>query len=778
MRPGTGGVPDRGARRGRWLRVLGLLALTALALWARLTVLPEVFVGDHVLTRDPDAHYHLRRIAQTLESFPHVPASDPALNWPEGAPLPWAPGFDWLAAVFAAGLGGSASPAASDRAAAFFPVLLGVLLVWATVALARRVGPPGSAGLPVALAAGFLASLLPRMVMSSQLGRVDHHVFEALAMLGLGLWVLLAAAEDPDRPHSRSCWLRFEAVGAVWIFAAGVGFSGSILYAAISAMLLMGLRVWEPEAPPARRGFSALLGSGAPAFALAGVALLVASRGAVAEHGLAFSFKFPSYLQPLLLGLAGVGCAGAALAASVGAGDARPAHRRSVRLALLAVFGLTALGLAAPVAGNDVAAGLREWLAGGDPWLAGIDEFQPLLTSWALWRPEPQRALYDFNALPGLLAPLVLPLGLWRAWRARPVVGACFAAWTLCLAALALNQNRFAQVLSPSYAVCLALALSFAAEALARWMRGWTAAPRAGGMLAVAVAALCLLDPAIRHELRWHPPRGLTALESVSLALAEQAWDPTEEAPGVLARWTAGPALLRLGGRPVLTAGFGPYTGEPAFRAAEGFMRGSEPQLLELMERRRLSWVVTGMEAPLPASGDALDSPQKPFVLDSSRGRVVASRSYFASRPLAPLILGGGGLPELGIPHVGRLMPRFVSPQKARGLGFPLHRLWLYERVRGARLVGRAPPGARVEAGTTLWVYGAPSPWTAWGYADAGGRFELVVPLPNRIRTPALASAAGFAIRIDGVPTRHISVSESDVRNGTRLDLDLAGSEF
>ena len=168
----------------------GLFGIAALAVWARLTVLPQVFVEGLVLPPFPDVHYHVRRIWQTLEQFPHVPVFDAQLNWPEGGPCPWPPGFDWLGAVFVKLLGGAGDPERAAHTVAFFPVILGVLVVFVTIWLARQLVPRGRPADAEILVAGVLAAVLPQAVVVSQLGSVDHHVAEALAMALLGGWVL------------------------------------------------------------------------------------------------------------------------------------------------------------------------------------------------------------------------------------------------------------------------------------------------------------------------------------------------------------------------------------------------------------------------------------------------------------------------------------------------------------------------------------------------------------------------------------------------------------
>jgi hypothetical protein len=754
---------------------VALLGLAGLAAWCRLSAWSEVFVGGHVLTRDPDADYHLRRISQILGGVEGAPFFDRGLNWPDGAACPWTPGFDWLG-VLLARAAGAGPGAGADRVAAFLPILLGVGLVLGVFALCSRVGPRTSQGFRTALSAGAFAAVLPRMVMSSQLGRVDHHVFEAGFMLCLGLGVLWAAAEAPDRPRTRPQWVSFELLGGLVVWVGGAGFTGSILHVAIAAGILMALRIEDRAPSPARSGWRLLWGSGAIALLLGGVGLLALGHAHVRVHAEPLTFKLPSYLQGFLHLAAALGCAAAAAVGVLATGERRRFPRTRLRVAVLASLLCVAALVAAPVAGASVRAGLTEWLGRGDPWLASIEEFAPLLPSWRLWEPATARALYDFNGLPGMLAPIALPVGLWLAVRADRRVGLCFAAWTLCLVPLVLMQNRFGQIASANYAVCLALCLSAGAERVARWMAASTGGTAEGGVgtpsfyLVAFVAALGLLDPAIRHELRWQDRGEPSAIEAVSLYLAN-AMPGAGLAPGVLAGWGYGHTVLRLTGRPVLTAGFGPYTGERSFLEAQSFPFLDESALGELMDRRRLGFVVTGMRAEFPAPGDRPGDPRKPFLYDATTRRVVPSAGYFQRHPLMSTILGGTGIAELGVAHVAHLMPLFASPQAAQGLGFPLQRLWLFERVPGATLRGRARASALVVARTGLEIYGAPTAYSAWTRADATGRFELVIPLPNDLRTPALHSGARYDLVVDDVPRGGVQISEDDVRGGASIDM-------
>ena len=88
--------------------LLPLAIVLAVATWARVSNVRGVFVRGELLPFDGDSAYHLRRILATVEHFPHVPTWDHYLNWPTGAHCPWAPGFDFLGALFALAAGGRA----------------------------------------------------------------------------------------------------------------------------------------------------------------------------------------------------------------------------------------------------------------------------------------------------------------------------------------------------------------------------------------------------------------------------------------------------------------------------------------------------------------------------------------------------------------------------------------------------------------------------------------------------------------------------------------------
>ena len=379
-------------------RAAGLLCVLCLALWARLTVLPQVFVEGLVLPAFPDAHYHVRRIWQTLEQFPRVPVVDAHLNWPDGGPCPWPPGFDWLGAVFVGLLGGAGDADRAAHTAAFFPIFLGLLVVVATVWVARQLCPPGRSGDAQVLVAGVLAAVLPQAVVVSRLGSVDHHVAEVLSMALLGGWLLWAARSE-ERP--RRSWIRFELRRGRH---RGVRRHG---LQRVDPLCRHRLRAVD-GAPPAssRPGSPERLARSArrtpvPVCCSAPARRRCSRSGLAPRHqpragrrtreALGLSLPELSAAAPARRRRRRVLRSGGRVEALLSRTNAvRALRARTGALAALVVLAVAAGTLFVPTRPASCrwahAVALRS-----DPWLAGINEFQPLFPSWALWRAERSR---------------------------------------------------------------------------------------------------------------------------------------------------------------------------------------------------------------------------------------------------------------------------------------------------------------------------------------------------------------------------------------------------
>lgn len=732
------------ARRRDAVWLFGLSAVLLLAAWVRVDNWQVVLsTGDLLPQFDGDSAYHLHRILTTIRQFPDVPTFDPLVNWPRGAWCPWSDGFDLGGAAFAMLFGGARSEETARIAAGLFPVVLGILLVWATMHLAMRLGGNRWA----AIGAGLGVAILPSNAMQAMFGRIDHHVVEALIVVLLADWTLdLLPAHAAGGLRSR---VAFEVRGAL-IAALGLYlFSGATLYVAIAAAVgLLALL-----AGPGRRS---LVGSGAPG--LAGAALLAAALTvpAISEHHRLISFEFPSFLQPALYAVAAAG-----LALAVAVTWIRPTSRWPARLALLAGAGVLLTAVTAvvfPQFAREVTGGIAGWMFHQDAWLKDVQEFQPtlkprlgLMPVWA--------TLHQSLGWAAFFSPLAFPLGIWWVARRDRERAWSFGFQCAVLVALTLVQTRFGRVTAPLFAI--ALAFSFALVAEIATQRVPRLAPAAIPASVAVLAAMFALDPPTRALLTPAPPAGLDPYQSAANDLRDAAPLVPGQRQGVAVGWSWGHWVNLLGGRPVVTNGFGTYLDHDSFWEMENALQGTPQQLEAAMRRHDLGYLVAG---PLTLQKNESERPTTEGDLPFAAGLI--DGSYMKEKPLGTLTMAGSGMPAMDVPHLEHFLPRFASRQVVAGIRFQLPAVWGFEFVEGARLAGAAPPGSRVVAELPFRENRRAHRWKAWADAGPDGTFSMTVPIPSGWIRPTLSTGNAWEVRVgDGEPI-HVAVSEAAVRGG------------
>jgi asparagine N-glycosylation enzyme membrane subunit Stt3 len=731
----------RAAALWRWFEPALFVAVLVTTILPRLGTLHLVFARGELQQWDGDSAYHLMRIRDAIARFPSMIRFDPAMAWPDGAACPWPDGFDYLAAAWGL-LAGLGDPQRAELAVLLFTPILAVIGVWAAMDLARLVVPDGPAKSGAIAAAGLLTSVAPTTVYFSSVGFLDHHIVELISALLLCGWAL-RRFPGPSASWASSPW-RWEAAGAaiatlsLWLFAGGV------LYVAL-AVVLVAVALLAEERPR-------LAGSGAPALLAAAAVSALLAMPAVRAHGRVLSYQFPSYLQALLLAVAG---AGLALAVAV----ARLARRPPVRLAVLLAAGLAAgaAGVFATAAGAQIRAGLSGWLLRTDPWIATIAEFQPLgARERSFWL-----ALFSNFGSIGVCAPLILLGGTWVAARTARARGIAFAAFTAAFVLLTVNQIRFGRVGVPLLMIHLAAVL--AAVAHRRHVPGTPALWTVRIFPALVAVVPVFTDPTLRPEARL--TGGFPPWVAAGLGLRELSAD--DRGHGVLTQWDAGHLVAYTSGLPTVTNGFGAYLGEQGFREAESSFAGSPGALDALLARRRVRWVVAGgLTTPL---ADAVPGRQ-PFARLEDAKKIL-DLEYFRAFGNSPLVIGGSGIPGAGVRHLEHLMPVFATVQRPPRLEFPLPALWVYERVAGARLRGLAPAGARVLATLEFKEQARPHTWRAFCDAGADGRFDLVVPFPSGLVRATVTSAPSWSLRVDGGQPVAVDVPERAVRSGAVIEV-------
>jgi asparagine N-glycosylation enzyme membrane subunit Stt3 len=734
-RPGRADAAEPGGASapGRAGFLLASTAVLAIAALVRLLRWREVLWGREVVALDNDSLYHLRR-SLDVAAGRGLPTFDPQINWPHGGPVPWAPGFDLLGGAVA-WLAGPPGSRASALAVAAVPVALGLAVVALAMALAHAAAPR-AVRRPAALAAGLLAGLVPQAIYCSRFGQTDHHVVEALLVTALALWTHVGLG------GRRRGW-RWEAAGALLAASGVLFFTGAPIYVAIAAApLVVAALAGEPGAP--------LVGRGAVGLVAGGALAAVASAPLVASHGRAVSFAFPSYLQPVLVALAGIGVALAWAASRAG-----PLRRRVAALLLLTI-GAAAAAALVPGAARQVVEGVRGWLLARDPWIAIIEEFQ------AVWRLAAGfRRVHYLWGYAGLALPVLAPVAAWAAWREGPGRAAALLFQALALAALGALQIRFGRPATP----VLAAAGAIAVAALAARLPLRRALARVLAPALVLVVFAC--DRAVWAATADAPLDKGDALVAAALDLRDAR--PDEPSPGVLAPWDMGHQVNVLGRRPVVANGFGSYLDAAGYEEVRRAYSLREPELAAWMRGRRVGHVVAGLmtfEGKVPGPGTG-------WPLTTRDGAGALDAVYMRGVPLAPAILGGSGVPDAGIRHLEHLLPRFASLQTARELPFVVPVLWTFELVEGARLGGTAAPGERVVLELDLRERMRSHVWRAWTTAGADGRWALTVPLPTGYAQPTLATGPIARLRVGGAEPVPVKIPEAAVRSGAEVPAGL-----
>ncbi|HSN90833.1 MAG TPA: STT3 domain-containing protein, partial [Anaeromyxobacteraceae bacterium] len=306
-RAGAGGAPGlegeaagRARAPDRRRALLALAAVLALALGLRLAPFGRIFTpGGVALAADGDTWYHALRAERIARDWPRVPWTDPGMNHPAGAEIPWPPLLDQAVATLAVATG-PATPEHVRAVAALVPPVLGA----AVVALAALLGAAllgGAAWWDAAL----LVALLPAAIRQSFVGRPDHHVLEVL----LAGAALLAYAREIGR--ERAGRLGPALLGAVLAlsFWSWSGSALTLLFLAAHAALL---HVLSPPGDPAPARAARTLALGGLAAAL----LLAITVGALGPPGALRSLRLTPItgLSAALCALTALG-AGALLAA-------------------------------------------------------------------------------------------------------------------------------------------------------------------------------------------------------------------------------------------------------------------------------------------------------------------------------------------------------------------------------------------------------------------------------------------------------------------------------
>ena len=391
----------------------------------------------------------------------------------------------------------------------------------------------------------------------------------------------------------------------------------------------------------------------------------------------------------------------------------RPPHVRLGESMLLGVAVLVASLALFP----DLASGAAEawrWLGRDEAFQAAVGESKPLFFERgtfdvSLAELRLSRLVYLFP-----LALVAVALGPWRG-----PVGLVVVTWSGGLAAATLAQARFFN----SFSVAMALVSAAGLVALWRLLPLRSAPSRVAAATLLGLAGLWLLAPSwgaysrdvsnlralVQGATLTVPPerRYWMALYETALWLRERTPSPgAAYAPGarpgygVLGHWQTGHLVTYVAERPMVVGNFGDDLGEESARSfdlALDYFRAPESEAALILDSLGARYVLV-----------------RP--LDVDRGE---SSPESIARQLGDSDAGGLSRHRL-------LYERPVL--RAAGAEKPRSHFRIFERVRGAEIVGWAPPGSPVAA--TL-PYTSPTgrkgSFRGEARADSSGRFRLRV---------------------------------------------------
>jgi asparagine N-glycosylation enzyme membrane subunit Stt3 len=227
---------------------------------------------------------------------------------------------------------------------------------------------------------------------------------------------------------------------------------------------------------------------------------------------------------------------------------------------------------------------------------------------------------------------------------------------------------------------------------------------------------------------------------------------------GILAPWGFGHLLKYVAQRPTVVGNFGDDVGEGNLRRVTAYFASREPDAVRILDDLRARYVLVQTLGDVPDARLHGEAMRKRLSVDDSPG----------------------------LAH-HRLLYESLLDSERMQLGRSEFRI--FERVAGALVEGRAPPGAVVTARLAYQSNrGRRGRFETRAVADAAGRYALRLPYSTRGAPPGVrtepsyaltaASAAGVALEAAGVgedaaPGRLV-VSEADVRSGALV----AGPDF
>jgi len=728
---------------------------------------------DGVYLLEADNYEHLRKVTVVLANFPWFPQYDYYMGYPVGTANITNPFFDLLLAiavrvclVFYGGL------YATETLVALLPPVLGMLAVFPFFFWMRETLGSGKA-----LLASLVLVLMPAHIYTTMAGRPDNELAEPLSAAML----FFLYAFSLKRLSVGSGWKRYivTALTGVMAFVSILFWRGAVLWWAALAghtilmMFTAGRGNWK--------GFRE---NGAVIFGAASVAAFLYCLADPFSVKPGFNFNTVSWFHFVVASLAFAAVQSAAL--FLGSREKGRSYPASLLYgAALLAGSLVFFAIVAPGFFRGIFEGAQV-VGGGNVWTKTIAQYRPLLTddAGAFSLSSPMRASTAFL----FLAPLVLiVLSLpGRLKNSSPAFSFfVLTGWALLL--LSIVNGRYENVFTLVVAGCGAVFLAYV-YGLIKGRLGSVAGPVAGVIVSAAIGFVLLFPSApfyrgltmsqpflikgdLEETLYWM--KGATPKTSHFL----EPWKKPEYS--VMARWEFGGWIEYIGQRPSVATVYGMET-HGLKDSAEFFLATTEKEFLEIADRNGARYFILSKTlGALPEYAEILGRDPSGFLVtarDQSGRAVWETGPKFFELVQTALYMADGQEFTSPIPFraIGGVRLAYESPSASdiRGFSGEIKQYKVFERVKGARLTGRAAPGTKVSlSGTVITNQGREFRTARETAADSSGTFVIEAWYPTVKEDDYRTGVKGaYALKVGNV-ARGLLVSEEDVVNGASLEL-------
>ncbi|MGD0171038.1 MAG: oligosaccharyl transferase, archaeosortase A system-associated [Halobacteriota archaeon] len=769
-------------------RAVMLLVIFIVALYLRI-ILPwaSSIQGGSIIINDFDPYYHLRIIENTIQHFPYVLAYDPYVNYPTGFWIGWPPLFDFLAAAYTL-VAMALFHVDWQVGVATFPALLGALAILPIYYITKLVFD-WKAG----IVAAALLTVIPANILRSMVGNVNHHVAaEVLFPALLFLFLMLALKGELTFGKVRRFaftggdrrTLLYAALAGVFVTAGLLTWLGSFLFLGIiGAFAIVQYSIYHVKRLSSDNLTIILL-------TMLFVSLITLLPVSLTSHfGLTIDTLNLSLFQPLFLVALIIIFAIFGFLAYYMRGMRRATYPLTICALVVAAgvgFYLWNPGLAVTVFGGYgffTGSGVLQTVAEAQPLFGGAGGFQ-LGTAAEYFQ------LLLFVGLAGL-AVLV-----YRMWRKQDEAALLLAVWSVFAFALAAEQTRFTFLLSANVAILSGFVIVWIMDALIgksygklSGVRDVGAVPQLFGrevkytqLLGVLIVVAVLLLPSISVTTSY----ARTASGVISPDWAESVQWMSANTPvtsnynvtsdqipqyGVLSWWDYGNWIIFLGHRPAIANNF--QTG--ISDSATFFVSQNESDTLGIIQKDNVKYVMTDYEMAgytdkFPAiallSGQGVDTFLTTQAQYDQNGtltqQTVPTDAYYNTTVVRLQYEDGNGYSHYRLIH--------ESPTTVGTLGeTDIKAVKTFEYVEGARIAVHGNGNATLSLNVTT------NQNRTFNYtqsAQVNGTNVFVVPYSTTGMPYGIKTDPAYKVTVGNV-TKEIAVSESDVQNGTELNLSF-----